>query len=387
MLTILIGARVLAYNAKIDGVYYNFYGTQAIVTYQHTSEAYWSNDYTGNIVIPESVNYHGKTYSVTTIGSYAFYGCSGLTSVTIPNSVTTIGGDAFIFCSGLTSVTIGNSVTTIGSDAFYGCSGLTSVTIGNSVTTIGSDAFYGCSGLTSVTIPNSVTSIGNYAFNCCRSLTSVTIGNSVTEIGEWAFYGCSGLTSVTIPNSVTTIGSYAFYGCSGLTTVTIGNSVEYIGDNAFEDCTGLTSVTIPNSVTDIGESAFQNCSNLASVTFENNTKLRNKVFLKCERLTEVFSLSSNPKEIANDAFESNVYAHAILYVPKGTKSDYIILNWGNFVNIEEVDVTAIDMVNKNETDKKGGRIYRDIYYNLQGQRVLNPKNGIYIKNGKKVFIK
>ena len=295
MLTILIGARVLAYNAKIDGVYYNFYGTQAIVTYQHTSEAYWSNDYTGNIVIPESVNYHGKTYSVTTIGSYAFYGCSGLTSVTIPNSV--------------------------------------------------------------------------------------------TEIGEWAFYGCSGLTSVTIPNSVTTIGSYAFYGCSGLTTVTIGNSVEYIGDNAFEDCTGLTSVTIPNSVTTIGDNAFQNCSNLASVTFENNTKLRNKVFLKCERLTEVFSLSSNPKEIANDAFESNVYAHAILYVPKGTKSDYIILNWGNFVNIEEVDVTAIDMVNKNETDKKGGRIYRDIYYNLQGQRVLNPKNGIYIKNGKKVFIK
>ena len=98
MLTILIGARVLAYNAKIDGVYYNFYGTQAIVTYQHTSEAYWSNDYTGNIVIPESVNYHGKTYSVTTIGSYAFYGCSGLTSVTIPNSVTTIGSDAFYNC-------------------------------------------------------------------------------------------------------------------------------------------------------------------------------------------------------------------------------------------------------------------------------------------------
>ena len=104
--------------------------------------------YVGNIIIPESTTYNGTTYSVTSIGEYAFYNCSGLTSVTIPNFVTSIGEYAFYYCSGLTSVTIPNSVTSIGYNAFADCSGLTSVTIGNSVTSIGYDAFRGCSGLT-----------------------------------------------------------------------------------------------------------------------------------------------------------------------------------------------------------------------------------------------
>ncbi len=174
---------------------------------------------TGDLVIPASVTNGGTTYSVTIIGNSAFENCSGLTSVTIPNSVTTIGASAFWYCFGLTSVTIPNSVTSIGSSAFHNCSGLTSVTIPNSVTNIGSSAFRNCSGLTSVTIPNSVTNIGSSAFRNCRGLTSVTIPNSVTSIGGSAFNGCSGLTSVTIPNSVTNIGGSAFYGCSGLKTV------------------------------------------------------------------------------------------------------------------------------------------------------------------------
>ena len=121
--------------------------------------------------------------------SCKYYLCSGLTSITIPNSVTSIGDDALYGCSGLTSVTIPNSVTTIGICAFSGCFGLTSVTIPNSVTSIGTEAFWGCKGLTSVTIPNSVTSIGGSAFRYCSGLTSVTIGSGVTSIGEWAFDG------------------------------------------------------------------------------------------------------------------------------------------------------------------------------------------------------
>ncbi len=152
--------------------------------------------YSSNIIIPETIIYDNTTYSVTSIGEDAFYGCSGLTSAIIGNSVKSIGESAFDSCSGLTSVTIGNSVKSIGEGAFRYCSGLTSVTIPNSVTFIGEDAFSDCSGLTSVTIPNAVISIGYGAFSDCSGLTSVTIGNSVTSIGEIAFYGCSGLTKL-----------------------------------------------------------------------------------------------------------------------------------------------------------------------------------------------
>ena len=299
----------------------------------------------GDLVIPESVEYGSKTYSVTSIGSSAFYGCSGLTSITIPNSVTYIYPNAFYNCSGLTSVTIGNSVTIIGRCAFYGCSGLTSITIPNSVTKIDEGAFYGCSELTSITIPNSVTEIGGLAFDGCSglkeltledgtdtlllgttyngdsysgpfsdcpletlywgrdlsygnsnyapfrnktTLKSVTIGNSVTEIGRCAFDGCSELTSVTIGNSVTEIGDLAFDDCSELTSVTIGNSVTEIGRCAFYGCSGLTSITIPNSVTEIDMGAFYNCSGLTSITIPNSVKtIDDYTFYGCSGLKEL----------------------------------------------------------------------------------------------------
>ncbi len=140
----------------------------------------------------------------------------------------------------------GVSVTSIGDSAFYYCSGLTSVTIPDSVTAIGKSAFYG-SGLSGLTIPNSVTAIGESAFAFCN-LTSIAISSGVTSIGNSVFYDCSKLTSVTIPSSVISIGYQAFYGCSGLTSVMIPNSVTSIGEYAFR-ASGLTSVTIPDSVT------------------------------------------------------------------------------------------------------------------------------------------
>ena len=152
------------------------------------------------------------------ISSFAFEGCSGLTSVTIPNSVTSIGNYAFSGCSGLTSVTIPSSVTNINNSVFSGCSGLTSVTIPNSVTSIGESAFKNCTSLTSVTIPNSVTSINCRAFEGCSGLTSVTIPESVTNIEGYAFME-SGLASIEIPQNVTYIGRYVFMGCSNLKTV------------------------------------------------------------------------------------------------------------------------------------------------------------------------
>ena len=340
----MVGARALAHDIEVanaDGVtiYYKWANkqTELSVSYPRKNTTEYSNKYSGNVVIPESVAYNGATYPVTSIGDYAFFDCSGLTSVTIPNSVTSIGGDAFYNCSGLTSVTIPNSVTSIGGNAFWGCSGLTSITIPNSVTSIGGDAFWGCSGLTSIVvesgnskydsrencnaiietasntliagcmnsfIPNSVTSIGNYAFYNCSGLTSVTIPSSVTTIGWSAFSGCSGLTSVTIPNSVTSIGNYAFSRCSGLTSVTIPNSVTSIGNYAFDCCSGLTSVTIPASVTSIGEYAFYNCSGLTSVTIPNSvTSIGSSAFRGCSGLTSV-TIPNSVTSIGNEAFKN-----------------------------------------------------------------------------------
>ena len=242
-----------------------------------------SSSTVSSVTIPETVHYGHKDYTVTTIHSSAFSRCTGLTSITIPNSVTSIGNSAFSGCTGLTKVIVpdiakwcnisfsdgGNplcyahhlysdenteiteliipeGVTSIGYSAFQNCTGLTSITIPNSVTSIGTDAFSGCTGLTSITIPNSVTSIGYGAFYGCTGLTSITIPNSVTSIGYYAFNGCTGLTSVTIPNSVTSIGNYAFNGCTGLTSVTIGSGVTSIGEGAFYGCTGLTSVIVPD---------------------------------------------------------------------------------------------------------------------------------------------
>ena len=211
--------------------------------------------------IPATVTYNETIYSVTSIGEWAFYYRSSLTSVTIPNSVTSIGEWAFELCSSLTSVTIGNSVTSIGDYAFSGCSSLTSVTIGNSVTSIGDYAFSGCSSLTSVTIPESVTSIGSGAFFGCCCLT--TMNFNAINCNEFG-----GLATCTDNE-----GRYYY----PITTLNIGESVQkipaYFATNSL-----ITSITIPNSVTSIGESAFENCEYLTSVTLPENATIDTSAF-------------------------------------------------------------------------------------------------------------
>jgi hypothetical protein len=232
----------------------------------------------GAIVIPSTLG--GSP--VSSLGNYAFMNCTGLTSVTIPNSVTSLGTHAFFGCTGLTGVTIGSGVASIGDGTFYGCTGLTTMTIPNNVTAIGGGAFEACTALTTVTIPNSLTTIGDRAFIGCAALIGVTIPNGVTSIGYGTFQDCAGLTTVTIPNSVTSIGNSAFIGCTGLTSVSIGSSVTTIDIWAFSYCAKLTSVTIPDSVTSIGSDAFMLCSGLTAAHFLGNAPtMGTSVFASC----------------------------------------------------------------------------------------------------------
>ena len=375
-LLLLYAMVVSAHDFEVDGIYYNILSEEektVEVTYGGDHYNSYSNEYTGSMVIPESVTYNGTTYSVTSIGDNAFSGCIWLRSITIPNSVTSIGEFAFSVCIRLTSVTIPNSVTSIGGYAFYSCTGLTSITIPDGVTSIGDEAFDECTGLKEVHISDLVAwcniDFGRYSSNpmCCAHnlylngelVTELVIPEDVTKINSYAFYGCTGLTSVTIPNSVTSIGFEAFDGCTGLTSVTIPNSVTIIGKNAFNGCTELkvvhisdlvawcniyfayysgnpmccahnlylngelvTELVIPDDVTKINSYAFYGCTCIRSVVIGNGVaSIGKEAFYGCSSLTSIVV----DKE--NSVYDSRDNCNAIIE----TKTNTLIAGCKNTV--------------------------------------------------------
>jgi len=202
---------------------------------------------------------------VTEINAEAFFNCTSMTNIKVPNSVTEIGHHAFEECKLLKNFIIPDGIKWIGVETFYGCMSLASITIPNSVISIENNAFHGCRSLTNITIPEGLKNIMSHAFQYCSSLTSINIPNGVTSIGWGAFDGCSSLTSVDIPDGVVSIEEWTFAHCSKLSNINIPNGVTHIGYRAFLECKSLKSVTIPSSVTSIGDEVFSRCSSLSGM--------------------------------------------------------------------------------------------------------------------------
>ena len=359
LLVALLPVVANAYNTEINGIYYNFSGNEAIVTYYNNNY----NSYSGDVVIPESVTYNGTNYNVTSIGVRAFSNCSNLTSVTIPESVTSIGNYTFCGCSGLTTITIPEGATSIGEYAFEGCSSLTSITIGSSVASIGKYAFQRCSNITTVTLESNtiVSSSSSMSSIFGNQVKEYIIGNNVTRIGSKAFDGCSSLTTITIGNGVTSIGSSAFSGCTSLTSVhitdlTTWNNISYAGATSQplyyahhlylndQEITG--EYVIPEYLSHIGEYAFCGCTGLTSVTIPENIKyIGGFAFYDCPRLRHIYVSSPIPTDfVSYRAFYCDsgvkdpydVYNYAILHVPMGSKEEYAAAyEWRYFNKIKE----------------------------------------------------
>ncbi len=296
-------------------------------------------------------NYYNYFTSNDVIGSYAFSGCSGLTSLTLPAGITEIGFQAFCYCRGLTSLTLPDGITSIGSYAFYGCGRLTSLNLPAGITSIGSYAFYGCSRLTSLTLPDGITEIVNDAFSGCSGLTSLTLPDGITKIGNHAFSCCSGLTSLNLPAGITKISDGAFQYCSGLTSLTLPAGITEISDGTFWGCNGLTSLTLPAGITWIGDYAFY----------------------WCRELTSIYVYAKKVPEIDSNAFEEFDAKKCTLYVPMGTRDDYCASDFGKyFENIVEFEATGIDKTTTSTDVEEVGR------YSVNGQRLSAPTKGLNI---------
>lgn len=280
----------------------------------------------GQVTIPDSVEYNGVTYSVTSIGNWSFWSCKSLVSVSIPSTVISIGNNAFSY-SGITEFPMGESVVTIGGGAYAGCSGLTSAEIGDSVVSIGNGAFESCNNITSITMSNSVSHLGERAFMDCLFLESVTLSNSITELPEYVFCRCEFLENVNIPDSLISIGPSAFYSCFRLDSVNLPNTVITIAGYAFYH-SGLKSITIPASVSSIGTSAFSS-STLTTISvaeenpyYDSRDNCNAIIWTALNQLIQASSSTVIPNtvtSIASQAF-SNIQIHSNLVIPESITS-------------------------------------------------------------------
>ena len=328
-------SNVSAYDVVIDNIYYNLDKTTktAEVTYNRLHNMY---DYSGDIVIPSTIVDSGETYTVTGVGTKAFYFPKDMKSIVLPSTLLYISEEAFWSCDDLTSIDIPKSVESIAVYAFRSSS-LSCINVDSENTKYTSiDGILYCkdastlerypSGLTAdhFSIPETVTKIAPLAFKDCNHLITVTIPDRVTEIGDEAFQNCSYLESVNIPSGLSRIGSCVFWG-SYLKSISIPNSVTSIGDNAFAH-SRLTTISIPESVTSIGDKAFWNCIDMTSAELPKSVvSLGRSLFLGCKKLSTISVDSENPSYTSIEGILYDKTISTLICYPEGKNDTELII--------------------------------------------------------------
>lgn len=254
---------------------------------------------------------NASSSALAMVGNSAFYNCVKLLSITLPDSVAAIGSNAFGYCAILTTIQLPSSLKTIEGGAFTNCTALETITFPNGLQSIGSSSFNTCSKLGSVIIPGTVTSLETQAFSNCTALSQVEIRGNINTIGFGAFSDCVNLESVVISGLVKNLSSNSdyvqygvFYNCKKLVSVDLGPAMESLGTGTFYGCTALTSITLPSSFKQLHTYVFGSCSKLKTVNIESNilTSLGNYVFQNCSQLRSI-SLPDSVTSIGVSVFQ------------------------------------------------------------------------------------
>ena len=369
-----------AYDFELDGFYYNVISvsdltlelTTDVEIKDQLNDTDNNKKYSGNVVIPETVNYKGKDWKIIKI-SYTFKYCYDVTSVTIPSSVSEIGECSFVGCSSLKEINLSGGIKRIGMWAFFRC-GLEKLIIPNNITHVGRCVFQDCNSLKEVIIEEGDEPIyfegGNWSFgvfaDCsaiekaiinrkytfydfrneivtppfrrCLSLKTAIFGDKVTSVPKFSFEGCTSLTDVEMSNNILSLEQSAFSGCTSLETLNIPSSVTIIADNVFKNCTSLKSTLIRNGMTSIGASAYEGCTSINSVDIVKTiNNIGANAFNGCTSIKDIYVHNNVPiSSVDESSFSGSSYLDAILYVPTGYIETYNNAPvWKLFFNIQE----------------------------------------------------